>query len=477
MDARAIALEAALEASRRRPLRDILAKALAASGLGRRDRALAEEIAFGSLRRRLALDLTLSRVVSRGPGRLDPALREALRQAAHQILFLDRVPGHAAVNETVSVVKARLGEGAAKLANAALRALVKLVKDKDAPPPAGVDARAALAARGGRFVILREAVLPDPADDLAGWLAGAYGYPRWMVERWLTRHGRGRAESILEWGNAPPPVSVRLNPARTGGWPLPDDEAARVFESCRGYSPGEAPGMYRIVPEGAPGELPGFARGLFTMQDETQARPVRVLAPPAGARVLDLCAGPGGKSVQLAEAVGPAGEVVSVEIDPARAAKVRATAARLGLDNVAVVEADALDPSGPPAGGFGHVLLDAPCSNLGALDRRPEVRHRVSEKVVTTLAAKETALLRSALRRLAPGGVAVYSVCSFEEEETGAAVRAAVERNPDLTIEAEHWTLPEPGARGGGYCVRIARGTVGSTRGAGPTAQETDAGR
>ena len=104
-------------------------------------------------------------------------------------------------------------------------------------------------------------ILPDPERDEAGHLAAMFGYPRWMVARWLSRHGRERTERILEWGNTPPCITVRLNPTRTGGWPLPDAEAARVFRSCGDFVPGEVPGTYRVVAEVAPSELPGLAEG------------------------------------------------------------------------------------------------------------------------------------------------------------------------------------------------------------------------
>ncbi len=472
MTSRDIALDAALEAaSGHRPLQDVLSRRLSESGLAPRDRALAEEVAFGALRRRLSLHLALGAVASRPIAKMQPALAEALRQGAYQILFLDRVPPRAAVSETVDLVKARLGRGPSGMANAVLRALARLVAGKgvSAEDLADLaDPRAALASRGRLFTTLGERVLPDPAADEAGWLAGSYGYPKWMVERWLDRHGRERAERILEWGNTPPPLTARISRSRFPDWPhadqpLSEDDAARAFRRCRDFAPGEVPGTYTFSPEVAPGELPGLVEGLFTIQDETQVRPARILGAPAGARVLDLCAGLGTKATQLAEMVGPEGSVVALEREGAKLAKAREAAERLGVSNITFVEGDALSPPDDLGAPFDYVLLDAPCSNLGALDRRPEVRFRAGLAALAGLTAIEIELLASAFTLLAPGGALVYSVCSFEPEEGTELVRAALEGEPGLVLESESTVLPEPGRRDGGYAARIVRSSGGAS--------------
>jgi len=470
MTSRDIALGSALEAaSGHRPLHDVLSRQLSESGLAPRDRALAEEVAFGALRRRLSLHLALGSVASRPIAKMQPALAEALRQGAYQILFLDRVPPRAAVSETVDLVKARLGRGASGMANAVLRALARLVTAKGVSAEDLLDLadpQAALASRGGLFTTLSGALLPDPAADEAGWLGGSYGYPKWMVERWLDRHGRERAERILEWGNTPPPLTARLNRTRFPDWPLADDDAAHAFRRCRDFAPGEVPGAYTFSPEVPPGELPGLVEGLFTIQDETQVRPARILGAPAGARVLDLCAGLGTKATQLAEMVGPAGSVVALERDGAKLAKAREAAERLAAANITFVEGDALSPREalPEAEGapFDYVLLDAPCSNLGALDRRPEVRFRAGLAALAGLTAIEIELLASSFALLAPGGALVYSVCSFEPEEGPDLVRAALEGARGLELESESTVLPEPGRRDGGYAARIVRSEGGA---------------
>jgi 16S rRNA (cytosine967-C5)-methyltransferase len=494
MNPRETALAAALLSARRAiPLRDALAELLPEAAAGRphhqgtearrelgapgvrvaegaegsaleaRDRALAGEIAFGALRRRITLDLALSAVSSRPVERMQPALAEALRQGAYQLLFLDRVPARAAVSETVEVVKSRMGRGPASFTNACLRSLARGVRKKNAAPEEVDDPRTALASRRGRFTLVADKLLPDPARDEVGWLAASWGYPRRMVARWLARHGPERTRLILEWGNTPPPLSARLNGRRTSAWPLPDAEARLVFEGCRSSEPGEVEGNYVLDPELPPGMLPGFLKGLFTFQDQTQAKPARLLGPGGGARALDLCAGLGGKSCQLAELVGPEGSVLALERDAAKLERAREAASRLGLANIRFLEGDALDPPPGLASAFQFVLLDAPCSNLGALARRPEARFRATSEAVESLAAREVAFLLSAMRLVNPGGALVYSVCSFEEEETRAAVLRALESREDFALECDDLTLPEPpgGAasrgRDGGYCARLRR--------------------
>jgi 16S rRNA (cytosine967-C5)-methyltransferase len=459
MNSRDIALAAALDASARGvPLQDVLADMLTASGLSRRDRALAEEIALGALRRRLQLDLVISRASSRPLDRVQRPLLGALRQAAYQIVFLDRVPAHAAVDEAVELVKSRLGARPAAFANAVLRAVARSVAEKNAPRPDGRALRSALGSRDGRFVILADPLLQDPGESPVDWLAGAYGYPRWMVGRWAERHGLERTERICEWGNATPPLTVRLNPRKVHGWPLSEEEAARVFEKCSGFAPGEVELTYALTPEVAPSELPGLAAGLFSFQDETQARPACVLAPPEGATVLDLCSGLGTKSAQLAEIVGPRGRVVAVEIDAQKTARAQEAALRLGLGNIAFVQADATSLAGPAAGEYPYVLVDAPCSNMGALDRRPEVRFRTDEAAIRELVEDELELLSAAAERVAPGGALVYSVCTFEPEETEGVLRRFLGSRSDFALEAEPLVLPEAGLSGGGYSARLRRG-------------------
>lgn len=471
MTSRDIALDAALEAAdRHAPLQDALSRRLSESGLAPRDRALAEEIAFGALRRRLSLNLALGRAVTRSLARMQPELAEALRQGAYQVLFLDRVPARAAVSETVELVKARLGTKPSGLANGVLRALARLVAGKGLRAGDLADPQAAIASRDGLFIELAERVLPDPDRDEAGWLAGAYGYPKWMVERWLARHGRERAECILEWGNTPPSLAVRVNRLRLPGWPLGEADAARAFRGCREAAPGDVPGTYRVRGGAPPGELPGLREGLLTIQDETQVRPARILGAPEGARVLDLCAGLGTKATQLAEMVGPDGRIVALERDSAKLDKAREAAARLGLANVDFVVGDALSPPEPARGPFGYVLLDAPCSNLGALDRRPEVRFRAGLAALARLTAIEIELLANAFDRVAPGGALVYSVCSFEPEEGPDLVRAALEGARGFALESESTVLPEPGRRDGGYAARIVKddGRMAGTSGGAP---------
>jgi 16S rRNA (cytosine967-C5)-methyltransferase len=458
MTSREIALAASLRATERSiPLQDALVHLMEASALSPRDRAFAEQIALGALRRRITLDLVLDTVLTTPIARVQPPLAEALRQAAFQILILDRVPPHAAVHETVSLVKSRMGKGPSGLANAVLRALSALVQKKGTALPSGDESRSAIASTGEAYTILSTQLLPSAGSDSLGWLSGAFGYPAWMVARWLERFGRERTERILWWGNTPPTTNARLNSTRTSGWPLADEEAKDVFKGCSHTHEGEVAGTYRIVPERPPGELPGFRKGLFTIQDPTQVRPARMLAPAPGATVLDLCAGLGGKSLQLSEMVGEEGRVIALERDASKLALAREAAARLGRANLAFVTGDCLAPPDEVPLALAYIMLDAPCSNMGTLDRRPEVRFRSTRDALGRLAKAEAALLEAALRRLAPGGNVVYSVCSFEEEETATLVRAVLKGREGFTLQGESLVLPIAGERDGGYCARIAR--------------------
>lgn len=458
MKARELALTAAIEASQRHStLQEVFSKLLEGSGLDRRDKALAEEIAFGSLRRRITLDAVISHISKHPLHRIQPVLLEAIRQGAYQLLLLDRVPPHAVGHETVELVKTRLGRSAANFANAVLRALTGLISQKAVERPTEQLAPRALASRNGRFVILSIKLWPDPRRDLPGWLAGSYGYPMWMVRRWLERLGPEQAERILEWGNTPGALSVRLKQAAfSPGGPTPE-EAAQAFAGCKSFTKGDVDGIWRIEPEVAPRELPGLLQGLFTIQDETQARPALLLAPPEGAEVLELCSGLGGKTTQLAELVGASGKVVALDRDSSKLQQARIAAERLGLKNITFIEGDALSPPPEAARDFQYVLIDAPCSNMGALDKRPEVRFRASEDALKRLAEQESKLLSAAMERVLPGGSLVYSVCSFEEEETHGVISDTLKARSDFRLASECLVLPLPGLRDGGYCARLVR--------------------
>ncbi|HEY8489209.1 MAG TPA: 16S rRNA (cytosine(967)-C(5))-methyltransferase RsmB [Thermaerobacter sp.] len=370
-----------------------LARLLDRAALPPRERALATELAYGVARRQGTLDWALGRWARRPAPRLDPPVRVALRLGAYQLWHLDRIPAHAAVDQSVELVR-RHGPGyAAGFVNAVLRQ----------------------AARHG----FPHGAIPAAEEDLAEHLALTHAHPRWLVERWLRRLGPEETRQLLEANNRVPPLSARVNRLRADPQALAGSLAAAGVP----VEPGRfLPEALRLGHGVSPAELAAFQQGALTWQDESSMLAVHVLDPQPGELVLDVAAAPGGKATHIAERMGDRGRVVACDVDPGRLEKVRAAARRLGLE---AVEPLALDGRRLPerfAGQADRVLADVPCSGLGVIARRPDLRWRKEPGDLAALAPLQGELLRAAAACLKPGGILVYSTCTTEPEENQAVV-------------------------------------------------------
>jgi 16S rRNA (cytosine967-C5)-methyltransferase len=338
----------------------------AAAGLEGRDRAFAQRLAFGTVQRVRTLDHAIDRLGRRPTRKLDPPVRAALRLGAYQLGFTD-VPTHAAVNETVEIVRAARLERAVPFSNAVMRRLSE-----------------------GMPALL--ASLPEDTPEAA---ALKHSYPDWIAELWWETLGPEQTLALMRAQNEPPERVVRLNRRKPGtveGEPDPDLPDALHVERIDE----EALAAGLIWPQSRGSQLAGLAVG---------SQP--------GERTLDLCAAPGGKATQLA------GDVVAVELHPGRARELEENCRVLGADNVMVVNADATQLPADVTG-FDRVLVDAPCSGLGVLASRPDLRWRAQP-----LPDLQRELLRVAAERVKPGGTIVYSVCTIDPEETEQVVDAS----------------------------------------------------
>lgn len=427
----------------------------AGKGTDARDLDLNREIVLGVLRHRGAIDALVGARSSRPVARMDPVTRSALRIGVYQIGWLDRVPRHAAVDTSVELVRAGRQPKAAGFVNAVLRKVTELA---GAPQPGeGDDPRRTIPRGDGTHLPLAAAVLPDPAKDLAGSLAARWSHPKWMVERFLAQRPLEDVRQVLAAGIARPPLSLRPADAHR--------DALVAALSAEGVA-FEEEGRCLILKDGGRVEdLPGWSEFWFAVQDATAAEVVPALAPTKGARVLDLCAAPGGKTVAISEAVGPEGAVLAVDLKADRVETMRAEFLRRGLTNVAVLEADATDAAALPSGvagrgkpGFHFVLLDAPCSNTGVLARRVEARWRIEDpQEIADLAGLQGRLLRVAAGKLRRGARLVYSTCSLDRDENEGVVAAFLAASPEYRLESETTRLPVAGRRDGGYAAVIVR--------------------
>jgi 16S rRNA (cytosine967-C5)-methyltransferase len=363
-----------------------------------RDRALAAEIAAGTLRWQGAFDGIIEEFASRPGAKLDPEIATILRLTIFQLLHLERVPASAAVNDAVSLAKAAGKSSAAPLVNALLR---RVSRQRDHLP---------LPARPG----------PDASRPaMLDYLAITLSHPRWLVERWLDRHGFVAAERWAQFDNNPAPMTLRPNRLRT--------TATELAERLASHGVDTRPGRYApdalVVVSGNPLLTPLANEGLFAVQDEGSQLVALMTAVRPGERVLDACAAPGGKTLAMAGAMAGRGVVAAADVRPARLVLLARAIREAGAQNVRVLRADAAAPL-PFGPEFDCVLLDAPCSGLGTIRRDPEVRWRRREEDLPRFAAVQLRMIREAARAVRPGGRLVYATCSSEPEENDAIVAA-----------------------------------------------------
>ena len=404
-----------------------------ASALDPRDRRWTQELVWGMLRRRGYIDHLLAPRVRGGIARLDGDLVDLLRLGVYQLFHMGSVPTYAAIAQTVEMAKQRHGIGASKLMNAVLRRLDRERDDLATPLPA------------------------DPVEALAV----ESSHPRWLVARWVARWGAEDTRALLERNNQEAPLIVRP-------WGVVREQLEAMLEAAEvGVS--DAP----LVPDSillAPGtsllSLGAFQQGRCFVQDPAATLVTQYAAIPTGARVADLCAAPGGKTVELART---AEYVTAADVSEARLVRLQETIDRLELDHVTAVVADVRDAS---LGTFDAVLLDAPCTGTGTFRRHPDARWRLRISDLAVMAATQRALLRSAALAVVPGGLLIYSTCSLEPEENDAQVEAFLTDHPDWTLEPPPESavpatvldagrlrvLPQRHGTDGSFAARLRRG-------------------
>jgi len=380
----------------------LLHRSLADAHLSASDAALATELVLGVLRRRGRIDWTLQGVAAHPLTELPARIRAILRSGCYQLLFFSRVPPRAAIHEAVELAKRYGHAGTAGLVNAVLR----------------------------RIASAGERPLP-PATDAAARLAVEESHPQWLVQRWIDRFGLSEAAAACAANNAPAPLYVRLNllrgprealvaRLRAGGatvTPTPLSEGVEVHE---GFAERE-----RMASE-----------GLLTVQDLGAMLVTHVLDPRPGETVIDACAAPGGKTTHIAERMGNSGRVLACDVHPAKlaAAARRAAVAGATIVEPQVQDARALGQAFPAAAD--RVLVDAPCTGLGVVRRRPDIKWRIHPEDVVAMAALQLEILTGAAGAVRPGGILVYSVCTTEPEEGEGVVTAFLRLRREFTPAA-----------------------------------------
>ena len=381
---------------------------LARRPLATRDAALATELVFGTLRWQRYLDWVLAPHSRRALGSLDTRVLVLLRVAAYQIVFLERIPPFAAVDDAVTLAGTR--PGVPGFVNAVLRSFVR---------------------RGGRE---RE---PAPAADPVEALALRCSFPTWLARRWVARFGPDEACALMLALNQRPPLTIRANTLRLSR----HDLAARLARE-----EGRSPRLTRYAPEGLvvdhgsgpPAAWRAFVDGSCAVQDEASMLVARLTDAQPGDTVADVCAAPGTKATHLAQLMANRGRILAFDRDPERLARLRESTARLGVTIVATHEGPVESLAVGHAQSCDVVLVDAPCSNLGVLRRHPEVKWRRQATDLTASAASQRAILRAAAHMVKPGGRLVYATCSLEPEENDAVARDLRATQPEFRPDPPH---------------------------------------
>ncbi|HEX2865747.1 MAG TPA: 16S rRNA (cytosine(967)-C(5))-methyltransferase RsmB [Ignavibacteriales bacterium] len=369
--------------------------------LSGQDKALLYEIVHGVIRWSGRIDWILNGFFKGQFSKSVPNVKNTLRVALYQILFLNKIPAYAAVNEAVELIKKLQGKKYAGLVNGVLRTIIR---SKDAM----------------RY--------PDPKEDEALYLSVFYSHPLWMVRRWISRYGAGATEALLTANNERPGLSLRVNTTKTS-----IEEFKTLLEKVPlKFSEGKfLPEFIKLNSVTNIVDWEFFHKGYFSIQDESTGFSCRLLGVRPGMRVLDLCAAPGGKTTYISNLMNNEGEIVAIDKYESRLKALRKNLERLGITNVKTVEADALDYEDEP---FDRVLLDTPCSGLGTLSKKPDIKWKRDIADIRNLNALQSELLEKAASMVKPGGSLVYSTCTIEPEENFDILKGFLASHPEFKI-------------------------------------------
>ncbi|HLP17011.1 MAG TPA: 16S rRNA (cytosine(967)-C(5))-methyltransferase RsmB [Bacteroidota bacterium] len=404
------------------------------------DKSLLTEIVTGVLRWQMKLDWVLNGFFHGNFSKAEVTVRNGLRTALYQIMFLDKIPHHAAVNEAVEFIKRIRGEKAGNLVNAVLRTILRNLD--------GIH-------------------YPDINNGAAQYLSVMYSHPLWMVRNWMNRYGYAETEKLLAANNAKPQLTLRINTAKTtieNFLELLGQQNITVDRSRYLDSFVKTATLTNLSHT----EL--FRQGYVSVQDESAGIAASLLDVRAGERVIDLCAAPGGKTTFFGERMQNKGEIIAVDKYSTRLNLVKDSSARLGITNVTCIAADGVEFEAPPAD---KVLLDAPCSGLGVLTKKPDVKIKREQNDIRKLTEIQRQLIDHASTLVKPGGSLVYSTCTIEPDENFSIIRWFLQQHPEFDIDTSMRgafptlmsvdgcieTLPSKHGMDGSFAIRLKRTT------------------
>lgn len=397
-----------------------LDRVLRTASLNSPDRGLITEIVYGCVRRSRSLDALIDQLGKKTASQQPPELRTILHIGLYQLRYQERIPASAAVNTTVELAKTNGFKGLTGVVNGMLRQYSRLAAAATEP-------------------------LELPQDPIKR-LGIFHSFPDWIIQMWIEQLGIEETEQLCQWFNQSPTIDLRINPLKVT---LEDVEAAMLNAGVQVKRLPHLPQALRIIGSaGTIGQLPGFSEGWWTVQDSSAQLVSYLLDPRAGDVVIDACAAPGGKTTHIAELMGDQGKIFACDKTASRLKKVKENAQRLQLNSIEICTGDSRNY--PQFTNLANaVLLDAPCSGLGTLHRRPDIRWRSTPANIKELSILQGELLEQAATWLKPEGILVYATCTLHPQENEAVIQSFLARHahwqidPPLNSPLEAFAMPE----------------------------------
>ena len=391
------------------------------------DKRLALEITYGTTKHWNTLDWVLEKFMSRPMDKVDPYVRNVLRTGAYQLLYLDRVPASAVCNEAVKLVKKRNHQGVAGFVNGVLRTIARKVKS------------------------IEEVEFPDISKHPVEHISLKYSFPAWMVQRWLNNYGLENTLVICRYSNAPPKLTVRVNTLKTSVEEFTGLLEKKNIAWAKGFLSPESV----IVKEYAKLEKEKDQHSLYLTQSEVSMLVSHVLQPEEGLSVLDVCAAPGAKTTHIAQLMNDTGKILAIDIHEHRLRLVKNNCCRLGIKSVDTLLCDAREIAQKTNEVFDCVLVDAPCTGTGVLNRRADARWRRQPEEIQVMSSLQKEILEQVLPLVKPGGRLVYSTCSLEPEENGEVVEYVLKNHPEFAPDPFGQVFPDLDLKNSDFAVQL----------------------
>lgn len=387
--------------------------------------AFVRELVYGVLENRIYLDYIIQHYIKTPVAKMKTSDLIVLRMGIYQLKFMDSVPEYAAVNESVNLAK-RFCRGREGFINGVMRNFVRDGNEVD---------------------------LPDRAEDEVQYLSIKYSYEPWIIELWMEQYATSFVEELLAAGNKTPDLVIRVNTLKTSKEDLKKRVTSKGFEATDGYLSNEA-----LHVKGS-GLLGGrlYENGMFSVQDESAMLVVDMLDPKPGDFVIDACAAPGGKSLAIAEKMRNSGQIIAWDIYRRKLTIVNKEAERLGIDIINTKTWDASRVDSSLVSKADKVLVDAPCSGLGVVRRKPEIKYKKLTTDILELPKKQLAILSASSKYVKPGGILVYSTCTISKEENQRVIRDFLRRNPSFSKVESLQLLPNINNSDGFYICKLKK--------------------